>query len=117
MLNQTILILKKTMQKITNVNGEEKRVIQLSLNMGLKSNEYPTKEIKTEITLPEINGEKPTVVAKSNFNTMTNFGYNYDGNSKIELNFTNEPNSENKILWKKHLFIIKMQKQKIQKLH
>ena len=32
---------------------------------------------------------------------MTNFGYNYDGNSKIELNFTNEPNSENKILWKK----------------
>ena len=43
--------------KITNVNGEEKRVIQLSLNMGLKSNEYPTKEIKTEITLPEINGE------------------------------------------------------------
>ena len=34
--------------KITNVNGEEKRVIQLSLNMGLKSNEYPTKEIKTE---------------------------------------------------------------------
>ena len=87
--------------KITNVNGEEKRVIQLSLNMGLKSNEYPTKEIKTEITLPEINGEKPTVVAKSNFNTMTNFGYNYDGNSKIELNFTNEPNSENKILWKK----------------
>ena len=87
--------------KVLKVNGEEKRVVQLSLNMGLKSNEYPTQEISAELTVPELNGEKPTVVAKANLNTMTTFEYNYDGKSKISLNLKNEPNSENKVKWKK----------------
>ena len=85
--------------KVVKVNGEEKRVLQLSINMGLKENNYPIKEIVSNVTLPEIK-EQPEVVTKANFNTMTYFEYNYSENN-VELKFTNEPNDENKILWKK----------------
>lgn len=87
--------------KIMTVNGEEKRVIQLSMDMGLKANQYPVKEINSEVILPEMEGNSPTVVAKANFNTMTNFKYEYDGKNNVKLNFTNEPNQENKVVWKK----------------
>ena len=85
--------------KVVKVNGEEKRVVQLSINMGLKENNYPIKEMESIVTLPEVE-DAPQVVAKANFNTMTDFEYNYSGNT-VELKFTNEPNDENKILWKK----------------
>ena len=85
--------------KVVKVNGEEKRVLQLSINMGLKENNYPIKEIVSNVTLPETE-EQPEVVTKANFNTMTHFEYNYSENN-VELKFTNEPNDENKILWKK----------------
>ena len=85
--------------KVVTINGEEKRIIQLSINMGLKENNYPIKEITGKITLPQ-ELEEPKVVAKSNLNTMTDFVYNSD-NGEIKLQFTNEPNNENKILWKK----------------
>ena len=83
------------------VNGEEKRVIQLSMDMGLKANQYPVKEINSEVILPETGENLPTVIAKANFNTMTNFKYEYDGKNNVKLNFTNEPNQENKVVWKK----------------
>ena len=85
--------------KVITIDGEEKRVVQLSINMGLKENNYPIKEMTTNVTLPEVE-EAPEVVAKANFNTMTHFDYHYSGNT-VELKFTNEPNNENKILWKK----------------
>ncbi len=85
--------------KILQVDGEEKRVIQISINMGLKDNNYPIKEINTSVTLPE-EESSPEVVTKTNFNTMTYFEYNYD-NNVIEMSFTNEPDEENKILWEK----------------
>ena len=94
---------ENTMELITNkivkVNGEEKRVLQISMNMGLKENNYPIKEINAEVALPE-NEESPEVVTKANFNTMTHFEYKSD-NQKVSLQFTNEPNKDNKILWKK----------------
>ncbi len=85
--------------KVVKVNGVEKRVLQLSINMGLKENNYPIKEIVSNVTLPETE-EQPEIVTKANFNTMTHFEYKYSGNN-VELKFTNEPNDENKILWKK----------------
>lgn len=87
--------------KIMTVNGEEKRVLQLSMDMGLKANQYPVKEINSDIILPETGENLPTVVVKANFNTMTNFKYEYDGKNNVKLNFTNEPNQENKVVWKK----------------
>ena len=85
--------------KIVKVNGEEKRVLQISVNMGLKENNYPIREITSNVTLPETK-TAPEIVTKANFNTMTHFEYNYSNNN-IDLKFTNEPNDENKILWKK----------------
>lgn len=85
--------------KIIKVNDEEKRVVQISMNMGLKENNYPIKEISTDVTLPEAKSI-PEVVTKANFNTMTHFDYN-SNEDKVTLKFTNEPNNENKILWKK----------------
>lgn len=93
--------IKLITNKIMTVNGEDKRVIQLSMDMGLKANQYPVKEINSEVILPETGENLPTVIAKANFNTMTNFKYEYDGKNNVKLNFTNEPNQENKVVWKK----------------
>lgn len=84
--------------KIFNINGEDKRVVQISMNMGLKENNYPIEEMTANVTLPE--EERPEVVTKTNFNTMTYFKYNYSDNN-ISMEFTNKPNEENKILWRK----------------
>lgn len=101
--NQTEDI-ENTMEVITNkivtIAGEEKRVVQLAINMGLKENNYPIQEIKTKISVPRIEGKRPTIVKKVDFNTMTHYDYYYDG-SNIELTFNNEPNKDNLILWKK----------------
>ena len=83
--------------KITTVNGEEKRVVQVSMNLGLKDNNYPIKEIDANFT---ISGEEPEVVTKSNLNTMTSFNSEYK-NGNLQMVLTNNPNEENKILWKK----------------
>ena len=84
--------------KIFNLNGEEKRVVQISINMGLKENNYPIEEMTANIRLS--GEERPEVVTKTNFNTMTYFKYNYSDNN-ISMEFTNKPNEENKILWRK----------------
>lgn len=95
--------IENTMELITNkivkVDGKEKRVLQISINMGLKENNYPIKEINTKVTLPE-NEQIPEIVTKTNFNTMTHFEYEID-EQNINLQFTNEPNENNKILWRK----------------
>ena len=84
--------------KVFNINGEEKRIVQISMNMGLKENNYPIEEMTANLTL---NGEeRPEVVTKTNFNTMTYFKYNYSDNN-ISMEFTNKPNEENKVIWKK----------------
>ena len=86
--------------KIANVSGEEKRIIEISMNMGLKDNSYPIKNIETKIAIPQIDGKSPKVVKKVNFNTMTHYDYQYDG-KEATFTFTNEPNENNLILWKK----------------
>ena len=34
--------------KIVKVNGEDKRLVQISMNMGTKLNDFPIKEIKQQ---------------------------------------------------------------------
>ena len=84
--------------KVFNINGEEKRIVQISMNMGLKENNYPIEEMTADISLS--GEERPDVVTKTNFNTMTYFKYNYSDNN-ISMEFTNKPNEENKIVWRK----------------
>ena len=102
--NNTIENLESTAKVITNkvmkVSGEDKRVVQLELNLGLKENNYPIKEIEFKMNIPSVDGKYPTLAKKIDLNTMTNCEYNYK-DSIVEMKFTNTPNEENNILWKK----------------
>ena len=89
--------------KVMKISGEDKRVVQLKMNLGLKENNYPIQKISSNVILPTLSGKNPEVVRKVDFNTMIDFSYTYDGKNKIELTFNNEakPENDNKILWKK----------------
>ena len=82
------------------VSGEDKRVVQLEVNLGLKENNYPIKEIEFKMNVPSIDGKSPTIVKKIDLNNMSKWDYSYQ-DSIVELKFTNKPDEENNILWKK----------------
>ena len=85
--------------KIAQIDGENKRVVQLMWNVGLKENNYPMKEIGLNITVPNIDGERAEVSKIVDFNEMTYYDYTYNG-SEVTFDFTNEPNEDNEIRWK-----------------
>ena len=87
--------------KIMKVSGEDKRVVQLQMNLGLKENNYPIKEIATQINIPTPGESKPTISKNVNFNTMTYYNYEYDGENTVKITFNNNPNENNNILWRK----------------
>ena len=88
--------------KIVKVSGEDKRVIQLSVNMGLKNNMYPIKEIVQIISVPVINDKLPETMVEFNLNTMKKGEYSYKSeNGYVEINLKNEPAEDNTVLWKK----------------
>lgn len=86
--------------KIVKIAGEEKRVLQISVDLGVKDNNYPVKEIHSKISMPTIDGKYPEVKKVINRNSTTEFNYNYDG-KEIETVFSNNPSDNNLILWKK----------------
>lgn len=86
--------------KVITVSGEDKKVLQLSINLGLKDNNYPIKEMSLDMKLPKSDIDNPTIEKKVNFNTMTYYKYNHSGED-INFTFTNNPNEENKIIWEK----------------
>ncbi len=95
---------KNEIEIITNkkikLSGEEKRVVQLSLHMGLQDNTYPMKEIYAKISVPEINGNLPEVMRDVHLNTMSAFDYKFE-NGYVEITLKNEKTQNNDILWKK----------------
>ena len=74
--------------KVMSVDGQEKRVVQLSWKLGLKDNNYPIKEIETKLAVPSINGEMPEISRVVTLNTMTNYDYSLDG-STVNMKFRN----------------------------
>ena len=85
--------------KILNISGENKRVIQLSLNVGLKDNTYPVKEITGQVEIPSIDGKMPQISGIINLNSMTNGQYKYE-KGIFEFSFKNNPTDKNLIWWK-----------------
>lgn len=85
--------------KIMKVSGEDKRVIQISVDLGLKENNYPIKQIYSKIKVPTYEEEKPEVLKDVRSNTTTSYDYNYDG-EYVEITLKNEP-IDNNIIWKK----------------
>ena len=88
--------------KVIKVSGEDKRVVQLEMNLGLKENNYPIKEIEVNIDVPSINGKYPEVIRKYDFATMkrSEGEYKYDEEqSRVTVKFFNEPDENNKVRW------------------
>ncbi len=86
--------------KIIKIDGEDKRIVQLSLSLGLQDNNYPIKEIYTKINAPEISGLSPEVMYDVNLNTMSAFDYKYE-NGYVEITLTNEVGEDDTILWER----------------
>ena len=86
--------------KLIKISGEDKRVVQLSLHMGLNDNNYPMKEIYARVNVPEINGTSPEVMKDIHLNTMSAFDYKYE-NGYVEITLTNQTTPNNDILWRK----------------
>ena len=102
--NKTPENIEKTARVITNKNlpvvGQEKRVVQVLLNVGLKDNGYPIKEINVNANVPEMNGTQADASAVVNLNTMTSSQYNYE-NKQLNVNLKNDASQENIATWKK----------------
>ena len=102
--NKTPENIEKTTKVITNKNlpvaGQEKRVVQILLNIGLKDNSYPIKEINVNANVPEMNGAQADASAVVNLNTMTSSQYNYE-NKQLNVNLKNDASQENIVTWKK----------------
>lgn len=86
--------------KITKVNGEEKRVVQFLWTMGLKNNNYPEKEITGSINLPVINGEIPEVKTITKLNNMTKSDIKVNENT-VTVKLENPESDDGKVMWKK----------------
>lgn len=85
--------------KIVKIDGEEKRLLQFSWNMGLKDNNYPIKEIVSELSVPTIEGKEPEIAKVEYLNNMTSCDYNQK-DKKIIATLKNQTNNEGKVMWK-----------------
>ncbi len=75
--------------KVLKIEGENKRVLQLSLKSGLKKNSYPIKNVQIEVTVPKIENKQPIVQENTKLTNMTNKNFVYDGNT-AKLDMSNE---------------------------
>lgn len=95
------------------VQGEKYGVIlQLLVNNKVKDNKFPVKTSKTTISIPELDGTKPTNVSvianntkatngKENGIDFNNSNYSYDSeNNFLSINVENSANDSNMVSWK-----------------
>ena len=92
--------IKTITNKIVKIDGEEKRVVQLEWNIGLKDKNYPVKEVIAKMQTPTINESVPEIEEKINLNTMTSYDYKNENNT-AEITLKNEQTGEGTITWKK----------------
>ena len=84
--------------KILNLNGQEKRLVQISINTALKNNSYPVKNIKGKIEILQKNGIIPEARGVINLNSMSHGSYEYL-NGTLNFEYTNDPSNKNTVLW------------------
>ncbi len=81
-------------------NGEQKRILQVSLKAGVKDNSFPIKNITSQISVPKIGDKEPQIEEKANLSETTKWNAQHE-NGTVTVNMENEPNKENKINWVK----------------
>ena len=85
--------------KIVKIEGQEKRILQFSYDMGLKENNYPIQEIDSQIILPELEGKQVDVSMSEYLNNMNSFNYEQE-EGRIDLTLKNELTENGTIMWK-----------------
>ena len=83
--------------KIYNINGENKRIVQVLVNSGLKEDGYPIKQTNIEIQAPEgaqevqvlDRGTLATNGKQENQNTQDSFQYTQNGNT-VQISIANQ---------------------------
>ena len=92
--------IKVITNKIATIEGEEKRILQLSYQVGIQENNYPIHHIQSKISIPQIEGKQPNIEKIEYLNNMTKVDYKQNEET-LEINLKNEANQEGKINWKK----------------
>ena len=94
--------------KVLEVNGENKRVVQLLIKSRLTNNEYPVKQTMIDVTTPTLNEQEPEKIEVLSLGTQATNGEDSkvlsnavkdDGDVQIIVN--NEPDANNEIKWNK----------------
>ena len=88
--------------KIYNIDGENKRVLQLAIKTNLLQNVAPVSQEQIEVKIPKIEAELEDVkvVAKSTMATNGKAHMEYElKDEKILINVLNNPNEEQNISW------------------
>ena len=91
--------MKVITNKIVEMDGQQKRMVQFSYQMGLKENNYPIQEIHSKIAIPTIDGKQPELYKVVYLNNMTSYDYQYNG-TNVEFALKNQSNNEGKVMWK-----------------
>lgn len=86
--------------KISNIEGQEKRIIQLSWKVGLQDNSYPIKEISANIQTPIVEDKEPQVEMQADLNNMTSYDHQEE-NGVHKIILKNEETQEGMVNWKK----------------
>lgn len=85
--------------KNVNINGEDKKVIQIALRLGLKDNSVPIKEIILENTSIATNDKSNIeIISSAHMNMITKWESQTKGNT-ISMKLTNDL-QDGKIIWK-----------------
>ena len=89
--------------KVYNINGENKRLVQFEVTSNLADNAFPIKN--TKITLDVLDNVEDIKVAKRGTfatNTESEVKQNWDKEGKkLELDIANDANNESKVQWNK----------------
>ena len=85
--------------RIYNIEGNQKRVIQILVKESIKDNKAPLNQATIEIDNPIENPEEVKVAVKK----LNGKAASYTSNtSKTTINILNNPNEDNKIAWNKN---------------
>ena len=91
--------LKVITNKMVEIQGEPKRIIQFIHTMGLKQNNYPIEKIETTLQLPENNGKAIEIEKVEYLNNMKELEAQYEAN-QVKFILTNKVDEQGKINWK-----------------
>ena len=94
--------------KVFNIEGKEKRVVQLKINSRLSDNQYPIKETMINVSAPKLSNKLPEKVEVLSLGTMATNG----GNELTDKDWTNNngtltitlKNEDKTIKWNKDAY-------------